>query len=41
LPNPESQSNEIEPLPLVRWVLIRFDDIVEIQALTSEAVESV
>ena len=39
LPRPTDASREIEPLPLVRWVLIKFDDIVEIQALTSEAIE--
>jgi hypothetical protein len=40
LPRPSDAIQEIESLPLVRWVLIKFDDIVEIQALTSEAVES-
>lgn len=29
----------IEQLPLVRWVLIKFDDIIEMQALTEEASE--
>jgi hypothetical protein len=41
LPRLGEASKEIEPLPLVRWLLVKFDDIVEIQALTSEAVESV
>jgi hypothetical protein len=40
LPRAGDASQEIEALPLVRWVLIKYDDIVEIQALTSEAVES-
>jgi hypothetical protein len=39
LPRPSEASKEIESLPLVHWVLIKFDNIVEIQALTSEAVE--
>jgi hypothetical protein len=41
LPRPSDASKEIEPLPLVRWVLIKFDDIIEIQALTAEAVEPI
>ncbi|MBF6570397.1 MAG: hypothetical protein IVW54_16130 [Candidatus Binataceae bacterium] len=41
LPKPGDASREIEPLPLVRWVLIKFDDIIEIQALTSAAVEQI
>jgi hypothetical protein len=31
---------KIEQLPLVRWVLIKFDDIVEVQALKPEALKS-
>ena len=41
LPKPGDALQEIEPLPLVRWVLIKFDDIIEIQALTSAAVEPI
>jgi hypothetical protein len=41
LPKRGDSNQQIEPLPLVRWVLIKFDDIIEIQALTSEAIEHV
>jgi hypothetical protein len=41
LPKPGDVSQEIEPLPLVRLVLIKYDDIIEIQALTSAAVEPI
>ena len=40
IPKPGESPQQIERLPLVDSVLIRFDDIIEIQALTSEAVES-
>lgn len=40
LPKPGTPDPKIERLPLVRWVLIRFDQIVEIQALTTDALES-
>jgi len=36
LPEP-GEGTQIEDLPLIRWVLIKFTDIVEIQALTSDA----
>ena len=39
LPKPGEEPN-IEELPLIRWVLIKFDDIIEIQALKPEALES-
>jgi Family of unknown function (DUF6338) len=39
LPKPGDASQEIEPLPLVRLLLVRYDDIVEIQALTSAAIK--
>jgi len=41
LPRPSDASQKIEALPLVRWLLIKFDDIIEIQALTSAAVEPI
>jgi hypothetical protein len=40
LPRPSDVSQEIESLPLVRWVLVKFDDIIEIQALMPEATEA-
>jgi hypothetical protein len=36
LPKPGERSTEPEDLPYVRWVLVKFDDIVEMQALTRE-----
>jgi len=32
----KGRNNKIEPLPLVRRLLIKFDDIKQIQALTDE-----
>ena len=40
LPKPGELPTTIEPLPLVRWVLVKFDDIVEVQALKPEALRS-
>jgi|SRR5208283_2638638 len=36
LPKPGEPSTEPEDLPYVRWVLVKFDDIVEMQALTGD-----
>jgi hypothetical protein len=36
LPKPGEPSTEPEDLPYVRWVLVKFDDIIEVQALTRE-----
>jgi hypothetical protein len=36
---PDEKGPKLKPLPGVRWVLIKFSDIVEIQALTDAATE--
>jgi hypothetical protein len=41
LPKPGEQPAEIEQLPLVRWVLVKFDDIIEIQALKPETLKPI
>jgi hypothetical protein len=37
----ENKAQEIESLPLVRWVLIKFNDVDEVQTLTKDAIETV
>lgn len=41
LPKQGEALREPEPLPMVDWVLVKFDDIVEIQALKPEAAERI